>query len=191
MNLLTDWRMVALRGVVALGFGVLTLAWPSLTLWALVVLWGAYALVDGAVVLGAAIANRVPIGRSRGWLVFDGIVGVAAGIVTFAWPDVTALALLFVIAAWAIITGVVEVTTAIELRQMIHNEWLLGLAGVASVVFGILLVITPGAGALVITWLIGWYALLFAVMLLSLAWRLHGIQTAAHGGATSLGHAGV
>lgn len=189
MNLLTDWRMVALRGVAALGFGILTLVWPGLTLWALVVLFGAYALVDGAVVLGAAIANRVPIGRSRGWLVFDGIVGVAAGIVTFAWPDVTALALLFVIAAWAIITGVVEISTAIELRQVIHNEWLLGLAGVASVVFGILLVITPGAGALVITWLIGWYALFFGVMLLSLAWRLRSIGTDAHGGATSFGQA--
>ena len=189
MNLLIDWRMVALRGGVALGFGVLTLAWPSLTLWALVVLWGAYAFVDGAVVLGAAFANRVPIGRRRGWLVFDGIAGVAAGIVTFAWPDVTALALLFVIAVWAIITGVVEVTTAIELRQVIQNEWLLGLAGVASVVFGILLVITPGAGALVITWLIGWYALLFGVMLLSLAWRLRRFETEPDGGATSLGHA--
>jgi uncharacterized membrane protein HdeD (DUF308 family) len=121
--------------------------------------------------------------------VFDGIVGVAAGIVTLAWPDVTALALLFVIAAWAIITGVVEVTTAIELRQVIRNEWLLALGGLASVVFGILLVITPGDGALVITWLIGWYALFFGVMILSLAFRLRHAQTDAHGGATSLGHA--
>jgi len=191
VHVLPDWRMVALRGVAALGFGLLTLVWPGLTLWSLVVLFGAYALVDGVVILGAAIANRDPIHRGRGWLVFDGVVGVAAGIVTFVWPDVTALALLFVIAAWAIITGVLEVATAIELRQAIHNEWLLALGGVASVVFGILLVITPGAGALVITWLIGWYALLFAAMLLSLAWRLHGIQTDAHGGATSLGPAAV
>src|SRR3954466_2356877 len=151
-----DWRAVALRGLAALAFGILTLVWPGLTLWALVVLFGAYALVDGVLVLGAVIAHRVPIGGRRGWLVFDGIAGVAVGIVTFAWPDVTALALLFVIAVWAIITGVIEVTTAIELRRVIQNEWLLGLAGVASVVFGILLVITPGAGALVITWLIGW-----------------------------------
>jgi len=189
MNLLTDWRMVALRGGAALAFGLLTLIWPGLTLWALVVLFGAYALADGVVMLGAAIANRLPVGRGRGWLVFDGIAGITAGVVTFAWPDVTALALLFVIAAWAIITGVVEVATAIELRQVIHNEWLLGLGGVASVVFGILLLITPGDGALVITWLIGWYALFFGVMLLSLAFRLRRIETDAQGGATSLGHA--
>jgi uncharacterized membrane protein HdeD (DUF308 family) len=190
VNLLPDWRMVALRGVAALAFGLLTLIWPGLTLWSLVVLFGAYALVDGVVILAAAITNRDPI-RGRAWLVFDGLAGVAAGIITFAWPDVTALALLFVIAAWAIITGVIEVATAFELRQVIHNEWLLGLGGVASVVFGILLVITPGAGALVITWLIGWYALFFAVMLLSLASRLHGVQTEAPGGATSLGHSAV
>jgi len=189
VNLLTDWRMIALRGVAALAFGVLTLVWPSLTLWALVLLFGAYALVNGVMILGAAIANRVPMGRSRGWLVFDGIVGVAAGIVTFAWPDVTALALLFVIAAWAIISGVAEIAAAIELRQVIRHEWLLGLAGVASVIFGILLVITPGDGALVITWLIGWYALFLGAMLLSLALRLRRGETETHGDATSVGHA--
>ncbi len=187
MNSLTDWRMVALRGVAALAFGLLTLIWPGLTLWALVVLFGAYALVDGVVALVVAFGNRVPV--RRGWLVFEGIVGIAAGIVTFAWPGVTALALLFVIATWAILTGVVEIATAIELRRTIRNEWLLALGGLASVVFGVLLLITPGDGALVITWLIGWYALFFGVMVLALAVRLRRVETGAHAGTTRLGHA--
>jgi uncharacterized membrane protein HdeD (DUF308 family) len=189
-TLLPDWRMVAFRGVVAIAFGVLTLVWPSLTLWALVVLFGAYALVDGAVVLVGALASHLPIsGGRRAWLALDGIVGIGVGVITFAWPDVTALALLFLIAAWAIVTGVMEIAGAIELRHTIDNEWLLGLAGVASVVFGILLLVTPGDGALVITWLIGWYALFFGVTVVSLAFRLRRLQTDAHDAATPFGHA--
>jgi uncharacterized membrane protein HdeD (DUF308 family) len=172
-----DWRGIALRGVAAVVFGLLTLIWPGLTLTALVYLFGAYALVDGVFTIGAVIAQAPETRGRRVILVLQGLLGVAAGIVTFVWPDITALALLYVIAAWAIVTGVLEIVAAIQLRAELHNEWLLVLGGVASVIFGILLLITPGPGALVITWLIGWYALFFGVVMLGLAWRLHRVQS--------------
>jgi uncharacterized membrane protein HdeD (DUF308 family) len=172
-----DWRSVALRGVAAFAFGALTLIWPDLTLTVLVYLFGAYALVDGVFTLAAVVTQSPETRGRRGILVLQGLLGVAAGIVTFAWPGITALALLYVIAAWAIIGGVLEIVAAIQLRAVLRNEWLLVLGGVASVVFGVLLVITPGAGALVITWLIGWYAVFLGVVLLALAWRLHRVQS--------------
>jgi uncharacterized membrane protein HdeD (DUF308 family) len=108
-------------------------------------------------------------------MVLEGILGIAAGAIAFVWPAITALALLYVIAAWAILTGVVEVVAAIRLRQVISNEWAFILSGVLSVLFGILLVIQPGAGALTVVWLIGLYAVLFGIGLLVFAWRLHGL----------------
>jgi uncharacterized membrane protein HdeD (DUF308 family) len=173
-----DWRVIALRGLVAVAFGVVTLVWPSLTLWTLVLLFGVYALLDGLSALAAAFGSERPLRRSRGWLAFEGICGIAAGIVAFAWPHITALALLYLIAAWAMLTGILEIAAAIALRHVLRDTWLLGLTGLASVVFGVLLVITPGAGALVITWLIGWFAMFFGVMLLALAWRLRGGESA-------------
>jgi uncharacterized membrane protein HdeD (DUF308 family) len=169
---IADWRLVALRGVAALAFGILTLIWPGLTLWALVVLFGAYVLVDGAFTLVDVIRNAPGTRAHRGWLSLEGIASVAAGIVTFVWPAVTALALLFVIAAWAFVLGVSRVIAAVKLRHVVDHSWLIGLAGGLSIVFGALLVITPGAGALVITWLIGWYALVIGVLLLVLEWRI-------------------
>jgi uncharacterized membrane protein HdeD (DUF308 family) len=140
--------------------------------------------VDGVLTL-AAVVTQAPEARGRrGILVLQGVLGVAAGIVTFVWPGITALALLFVIAAWAIVGGVLQIVAAIQLRAVLRNEWLLVLGGVASVVFGVLLVITPGAGALVITWLIGWYAVFFGVLLLALAWRLHRVQSSLRDNAT-------
>jgi MFS family permease len=112
----------------------------------------------------------------RGWLIFLGLTGIAAGVLTFIWPDITALALLFVIAAWAFVIGVVEIGAAVRLRRVLPNEWLLGLLGALSITFAIALVITPGAGALVITWFIGWYALLSGVVRLALAWRLRKVE---------------
>jgi uncharacterized membrane protein HdeD (DUF308 family) len=167
-----DWRANALRGVAALAFGILTLIWPGLTLWALVLLFGAYALVDGVFALAHAFTHDRPSRGRRAWLVVEGLVGIAAGVITFVWPDITALALLYLIAAWAIVTGAVEIATSVELRNATRDWWLLLLAGLASVALGVLLMITPGTGALVITWLIGWYAVFAGTMLLALAWRL-------------------
>jgi uncharacterized membrane protein HdeD (DUF308 family) len=171
-----SWKSLAIRGAAALLFGLLTLVWPGLTLWALVLLWGAFVLVDGLSILAAVFSRAPGTADRRGWLIFEGVAGVAAGLVTFIWPAITALALLFVIAAWALITGVMEIVAAVRLREVLEREWLLGLLGVLSIAFAIGLVITPGAGALVITWFIGWYAALSGVVLLALAWRLRKLE---------------
>jgi uncharacterized membrane protein HdeD (DUF308 family) len=167
-----NWWVVALRGALALLFGILALVWPAITIGALVLLFGAYALVDGVFALGTALFGGARAEGRRPWLILEGVVGVAAGIVTFVWPGVTALALLWVIAAWALVTGVLEIATAIRLRRELRGEWLLVLSGVLSVIFGIVLVVRPGAGALALIWVIGIYAILFGLMLLVLAFRL-------------------
>jgi len=166
------WWVVALRGLAAIVFGILAFVWPGITLAVLVLLFGAYAIVDGVLALYAAVRS----GGKGVWApLFEGIVGIAAGLVAFFLPGLTALALLFVIATWAILTGVMEVITAVRLRQVINNEWALILSGVLSVIFGLVLVAQPGAGALAVVWIIGIYAIVFGVALLALAWRLRGV----------------
>ena len=177
LMLIGSWKSLALRGVAAVVFGVLTLFWPGLTLWALVVLWGAYVLVDGISILGDVLTHAPGTDDRRGWLIFQGMTGIVAGVLTFIWPDITALALLFLIAAWAFVTGVFEIAAAVRLRRIMSNEWLLGLFGVLSIAFAIGLVVTPGAGALVITWFIGWFALLAGAVRLGLAWRMRKLET--------------
>jgi uncharacterized membrane protein HdeD (DUF308 family) len=110
----------------------------------------------------------------------EGVVGIAAGLITFFVPGLTALALLFVIAAWAILTGIVEAIGAIRMRQVIENEWTLIFSGVLSVLFGVLLIAQPGAGVLALVWLIGIYAVLFGVAMLALAWKLRGLLDHTH-----------
>ena len=172
-----SWKRNAGRGLAALAFGVLTLIWPGLTVLALVLLFGAFALVDGLTMVGALFtsASREPR-QTRAVLAVQAGVSLAAGLLTFLWPDITALALLFVIAAWAIVTGGVEIVTAIRLRRLLQHEWLLVVAGIVSIAAGVLLVITPGAGVLVITWLIGWFAIMSGAIRLALAWRLHKLE---------------
>jgi uncharacterized membrane protein HdeD (DUF308 family) len=171
-----NWRSLAVRGLAAVIFGLLALVWPGITLQALVILFGAFVLVDGAMMLAAAITGTPGAEGRRGLLVLQGILGIAAGILTFVWPGITALALLYLIAAWALLTGVLEIAAAIRLRREIDGEWLLAASGLLSVVFGVLLVFAPGAGALAVTWLIGFYALLYGAFLLALAWRLRQIE---------------
>jgi uncharacterized membrane protein HdeD (DUF308 family) len=170
-----DWRMIALRGVAAIAFGVLTLVWPGLTLWALVVLFGAYALVDGIFGLIEVARGAPGTHARRGWFIFDGLLGVAAGVITLAWPGITALALLLVIAFWAFLLGAIRSAAAIRFRDEIPHAWIPALSGALSIVFGALLVITPGAGALVITWLIGWFALLLGTVELVAAARVRSL----------------
>ena len=162
-------------GGVAILFGLAALIWPGLTLTALVLLFGAYTLVDGVFAVVAALARA---GRERRWwvLLLEGPLGIAAGVVTLAWPGITGLVLLLFIAAWAVITGVVEIVAAIRLRREIEGEFLLGLSGVLSVLFGLLLIVRPGAGAVAVAWLIGIYAILFGALLLALAFRLRGLR---------------
>lgn len=177
--LIGDWRKLAVRGVAAMLFGLLTLVWPSITLTTLVLLFGAYALVDGAMILAATVRGEPGTRGERGWLIVQGVTGIAAGLATFAWPDITALVLLYLIAAWALSTGAFEVATAVRLRRTLSQGWLLVLgAGVLSVLFGALLLLFPGSGALAITWLIGWYALFTGSFELALALRIHKLESA-------------
>jgi uncharacterized membrane protein HdeD (DUF308 family) len=180
------WWAVTLRGAAALIFGLVALFWPEITLFALVIVFGAYALVDGVVALGAAIMGSRTVAGSRGWLAVEGVLGIIAGIVAFVWPDITALALLWVIAFWALVTGILEIVAAVRLRREIQGEWMLALSGVLSVLFGILLLVWPATGALAVVFLIGLYAIVFGVVLVALGLRLRrlrqgGVTTAAPG----------
>ena len=168
------WWAVGLRGLAALIFGILTLVVPNITLIVLIAFFGAFALVNGVIAVYLAIRGRQQL-RNWGWLLAEGIAGILIGIVTFRWPGVTELVLLAFIAAWAIVTGIAEIAQAIELRQVITNEWLLILSGAVSVLFGLLVIIFPRTGALAVIVLIGLYAILYGVLLLGLAWRLRGM----------------
>ncbi len=170
--LASRWWMLVVRGIAAILFGVAALAWPGISLLALVFLWGVYAFVDGVMALAhAARAGRA--GGRWGWFLFEGLVGVAAALVTVFWPGITALVLLTLIAVWAILTGVAEIVTAVELRHEIRGEWLLGLCGVLSIAFGVLMFIYPGTGALAVLAVIAAYAIVFGVLLIALGFRVH------------------
>lgn len=176
LNALTRyWWAVVLRGVVAVLFGLMALIWPEITVLALVALFGAFALVDGVLTLGTAIFDDRAAGR-RLWLGVQGVAGIAAGVVTFAWPGVTTLVLLWLIAFWAVVTGVLEIVAAIRLRREIQGEWMLGLSGALSVLFGLLLMIWPASGALALVVLIGIYAIVGGVTLIGLGLRLRGVH---------------
>jgi uncharacterized membrane protein HdeD (DUF308 family) len=169
--LAVNWWALVIRGIAGIIFGVITFAWPGITLTALVLLFGAYALVDGVVSLVGAV-RAVRSHERWGVLTLEGVAGIGAAIITVLWPAITALSLVFVIAAWAIVTGVFEIVAAIRLRRLIQGEWLLALSGIASVIFGILLTIAPLAGFLVIAIWVGAYALVFGILLVALGFRL-------------------
>ncbi len=172
--LTTNWDLVLLRGILAILFGVATLAMPAITLVVLVVLFGAYALVSGIMTTIMAIKDRKANDDWWLWLLY-GLVSIAAGVLTFVYPGITAVSLFYVIVAWAIVSGVLEIILAIQLRKVIEGEWLLVLSGILSVGFGILLIAQPVAGALTVLWLIGIYAIAFGVMLVVLAFRLRNL----------------
>jgi uncharacterized membrane protein HdeD (DUF308 family) len=165
-----NWWLILLKGICAILFGVLTFIWPGITLVSLVLLYGAYALVDGVLSLVAAIKGGAP--APRWWLALVGVLGIAAGLVTLALPTITAILLLYFIAGWMIATGVIEIIGAIRLRKEIDNEWWLVAAGALSVLVGVIIAIAPGAGALGLLFVIGAYAIVFGVMLVGLAFRL-------------------
>jgi len=165
------WWALLLRGLAAVAFGFLTFVKPSISLLALVILWGAYALIDGMFAMVVSIRGA-RIVRGWGWMLAGGIVSIGAGVVAVLWPGITALALLAVIAAWAVLTGIAEIATAIRLRRHLRGEWVLAASGILSIAFGVLLAAHPGAGALALAWLIGLYALLFGALLVALGFRL-------------------
>jgi uncharacterized membrane protein HdeD (DUF308 family) len=175
VELARNWWTLALRGLAAVLFGIVAWIWPDLTVTALVLLFGAFALVDGVFTVVAALRGR---GRDPNWgaLLLGGISGIALGLMTLAWPGITALVLMYLVAAWAIVTGAFELIAAIRLRREIEGEWLFGLSGVLSILFGVLVAIFPGEGAVALVWLIGAYAVVFGMLLIALALRLRGWQ---------------
>jgi uncharacterized membrane protein HdeD (DUF308 family) len=178
-ELAENWWLLLLRGIAAIAFGVLAFVWPGLTLLSLTILWGVYAISDGGLALWAAIAGRGGEIAPRWWLAVVGIAGIVAGLLTFVWPDMTALVLLMFIASWAIVIGILQIWGAIRLRKEIEGEWLLGLSGVLSVAFGAIMFAQPGAGALAVVWLIGWFAILAGCVYIALAFRLKTYERSA------------
>jgi uncharacterized membrane protein HdeD (DUF308 family) len=184
------WWVEALRGLTAVLFGIVALAWPEVTLTLLVVLFGAYALVDGVFGLIYAFGAGRP---RRGMLIVEALLSLVVGVVALVWPGITALSLLFLIAAWAVVTGILEIVSAIQLRKVINNEWLLGLSGLASVIFGVILAVQPGAGALALIWVIAAYAIVYGVLLIALGFRLRSVgrDVDAHAGSSQPSQAGA
>lgn len=163
--------LLIIRGVIGVLAGVLAFAWPGITIAVLVVLFGVYAIIDGISNLVLGLTPTPSHGRA--WAqVLQGIIGVGAGVLAFIWPGVTALALIWFIGAWAVVTGVFEIAAAIRLRKIITGEWMLALAGVLSCVFGLLVLAVPGAGAVGIAWTLGAYAVASGAVLIMLGVRL-------------------
>lgn len=169
------WPYVLIRGICAIIFGIIAFAWPGITLFTLVVLFGIYVLVDG---IFALVTAMTPAGRgSVGWLVLVGILGIAAGVVTFFYPMMTAVVLISLIGAWAVVKGIIEIVAAVQLRKEIRHEWLLALAGTFSVLFGLILWVRPAAGVLALIWVLGLYAILFGIVEIGLSLRLRSLKT--------------
>ena len=169
--LASNWWALTIRGLVAILFGVFTFFWPAITLTVLALLFGAYALVDGIFNIVSAIRGGPE--HERWWvLLLEGIVSLGAAAVTILWPGITVLAFIYVLAAWCVITGLLELAAAMRLRKLINDEWLLALAGIGSVLFGILLMVWPITGAVVVAWWMAAYAIVFGVILMTLSFRL-------------------
>lgn len=169
------WWALVLRGLAAIMFGVLALVWPGLTLQVLVLLFGAYALVNGVFAVIAAIGGRQ---HSDQWalLLVEGVLGIAIGTMTWIAPGATAAALLLYIAVWSLFTGVLQIGAAVRLRKEIRGELWLGLAGALSIAFGMMVLAFPVAGALSVVWLIGAYAIAFGIAMTALGFRVHSLS---------------
>jgi uncharacterized membrane protein HdeD (DUF308 family) len=163
------WWVLLLRGILAIAFGVIAFTLPGLTLVTLVLFFGVYAIADGVTTLWVGARSRA------WWFALLGVLGVLVGIYTFMFPGITAVALLYLIAAWAVVRGVFEIVTAIQLRKAIRNEWVLILSGAISILFGAALFVNPAAGALAMVWIIGGFAIAFGVMMIILAFRVRGL----------------
>jgi uncharacterized membrane protein HdeD (DUF308 family) len=176
-TLARNWWAIVLRGIFAVLFGLGTFLWPGITLAVLVFLYGGYLFVDGILAILWALARRRE--GSFSWEVFlAGLASLAAGVVTLLWPGVTALALLYLIAVWAIVRGIFEILAAFHLRRELRNEWLLALNGALSILLGVVLVAAPVAGALAALWLIGSFAIVVGILMIALGFRLKGMKNA-------------
>ena len=176
-----NWWALLLRGIAAILFGLAALFWPGPTLFVLIVFFGAYALVDGILAILAGFRGSE---GSRWLLLAEGVLGVLVGLVAFFWPGMTALVLLFLISAWAILTGLLKGIMAIAFRRSVENEWLMGLSGVLSVLFGVVLAVLPGARLLSLGWLRRIYPLVIAaaIIVVGLPGRGYHAADAGRGG---------
>ncbi len=173
-KLFRNWWMYAVRGLLAVVFGTLALIWPETTKSALVLLFGFFALADG---IFATVASIALSAYFKYWwaVMLEGLTGIVIGFIAFIWPEITALALFYLIAAWAIITGIFEIVAAIEFRHVIAGEWVMFLVGLLSMALGILLFVFPGAGLVALIWAIGTYAIVNGIMEIVFAFRLHSL----------------
>jgi uncharacterized membrane protein HdeD (DUF308 family) len=167
-----SWWAVGLRGLLGIAFGLICLLIPAAAILALILLFSAYMLVDGVLAIFSGI-KAARNGERWGLLILEGVVDIAAGVIAFLWPAITTVAFVILIAVWAVISGALMLTAALALK-LDHGRWWLALGGIASVIFGIVLLIAPVVGAVVLTWWLGAYAIVFGVMLLVLAFQLHG-----------------
>ncbi|CAM3813939.1 HdeD family acid-resistance protein [Nocardiopsis rhodophaea] len=168
-NLARHWWVLTVRGVIAVLFGLFAIFWPGLTLLLLAIFFGAYVLVDG---IFAGIAGFRAEAGNRAPFVVAAIAGIGAGLIVLVWPEITIIVMALLFAAWAVITGIFEIVAAVKLRREISGEWLFILAGVLSVVFGVLVAILPYLGAVVIAFIIGVYAVVFGAALIALSLRV-------------------
>lgn len=166
-----NWWMLAVRGVLAIIFGLIALLAPRIALLAFIYVFAAYALIDGIMAVYIALRERGSLGR-WGWVLFEGLLGIIAGIIAFVYPGLTALVLLYLVAIWAVVTGILEIAAAFALRGFAAREWALALAGIVSILFGIVLFIFPGAGLLSILWLVGIYGIVFGILFIVRAFQL-------------------
>ena len=163
--------VLLIRGIVGIAAGTLAMFWPGLTLAFLVALFGVYAFIDGITNVAIGLTRTPGHDRSAATLI-QGLVGVAAGVLAFMWPNITLLALLFWIAAWGVVTGVFELVAAVRLRRLIEGEWLLAFSGTLSIALGVLLFARPAIGALGLAWALGAYAVATGIVLVGLGIRL-------------------
>lgn len=169
-----NWWVLLLRGLIAILFGIFIWIQPEISLITLVLFFGVYALADGILCIWTAITGRKE--HEHWWLLLLwGLAGAGIGVLTFFVPDITALALLFYIAIWAVATGILEIVSGIQLRKEVKGEWLLIISGLASILFGVILMVQPIAGALVLLWLIGSYAIIFGGLLVILAFKIRAV----------------
>lgn len=167
------WTALLVRGLIAIGLGVLVWSRPGISLSLFVIAFGVWALIDGIVTSWLAFEDRPQ--QSWGWMLLAGILGIVIGIVALARPGATAIALLFLIATWAVLRGILEIVVAISLRKELQGEWRLLVAGVLSIVFGAIVFANPGAGLLAVLWLVGFYAVLYGLMLVMLAFKARNL----------------
>ncbi|RMG81978.1 MAG: HdeD family acid-resistance protein [Chloroflexi bacterium] len=170
-----NWWLFMVRGFAAVLFGAISLFMPGLTLAALVISFGVFAIVSGAATAYHAFNARH---EQHDWWVqlMEGFVGIVAGILTLTWPDIASLGLLFFIAAWAISSGLLQIVTAFQLRKEIDNEWMLGISGLLSILFGLFIIRFPLGGALAIASIIGIYAMTYGILMFALGWRYYDRQ---------------